>query len=158
LSIKPEFAEKIFAGSKRYEFRRALFKSQHVSRVVVYASSPVQRVIGEFEIEGILALSKSELWKRTKEFAGIEKKYFDNYFSDRSMAYAIQVKRAYLYSVPLKLANVCDAKSPPQSFMYLKQRPLIRKTFDIKNTFPRAPISFFPSSWRTHAEKYLRAT
>ena len=27
LSIKPEFAEKIFSGSKKYEFRRRIFKA-----------------------------------------------------------------------------------------------------------------------------------
>ena len=30
LSIKPEFADKIFAGTKRYEFRRAVFKKEGV--------------------------------------------------------------------------------------------------------------------------------
>ena len=54
LSIKPEFAEKIFNGTKKYEFRKNIFKNKSVDKVVVYASSPVQCVIGEFEIETIL--------------------------------------------------------------------------------------------------------
>jgi hypothetical protein len=52
LSIKPEFVEKIFSGLKKYEFRRVIFKSKSVSRVVIYASSPVQRVVGEFAVGG----------------------------------------------------------------------------------------------------------
>ena len=30
LSIKPEYAEKIFSGSKKYEFRRMIFKAPDV--------------------------------------------------------------------------------------------------------------------------------
>ena len=41
LSIKPEFADMIFAGTKRYEFRRAIFKRNDLEGVLVYASSPV---------------------------------------------------------------------------------------------------------------------
>jgi predicted transcriptional regulator len=53
LSVKPEFANKIFSGVKKYEYRRAIFKN-NVNRVIVYASSPVQKLIGEFEIESII--------------------------------------------------------------------------------------------------------
>ena len=55
LSIKPEFALKIFDGSKRYEYRRSIFKRGGVTKIVVYASDPIQKVIGEFKIiRGIL--------------------------------------------------------------------------------------------------------
>jgi len=33
LSIKPEYAEKIFAGTKKYEFRRSIFKNPDVKTV-----------------------------------------------------------------------------------------------------------------------------
>ena len=42
LSIKPEFANKIFEGTKRFEFRKSIFKKE-VKTVVVYASSPLQQ-------------------------------------------------------------------------------------------------------------------
>jgi predicted transcriptional regulator len=119
LSIKPEFVEKIFAGLKRYEFRRVIFKSKSVSKVVVYASSPVQRVVGEFAVGGILELDKQKLWKRTKMHSGIEKKYYDEYFDGRQTAYAIMIEAARRYSVPIKLQRLCKSNRPPQSFMYL---------------------------------------
>jgi predicted transcriptional regulator len=122
LSIKPEFADKIFAGLKRFEFRRVLFKAPNVSRVVVYASTPIQKVIGEFEVDEILAHSKQELWKLTKAHAGIEKKFFDEYFGDRSQAYAIKIKCVRRYPRPVTLYRVCRSKRPPQSFMYLNTR------------------------------------
>lgn len=119
LSIKPEFVEKIFAGVKRYEFRRVIFKSPNVSKVVVYASHPVRRVVGEFEIGGILALDRKQLWEHTKEYSGIAKSYFDEYFADKEMAFAIKIKSAKRYSRPMMLQYICPSARPPQSFMYL---------------------------------------
>ena len=80
LSIKPEFANKIFEGSKQYEFRRTIFKNPDVKKVVVYASSPVQKVIGEFEIDHILNHDLETLWSLTKDFSGISSDYFYQYF------------------------------------------------------------------------------
>src|SRR5689334_2187195 len=86
LSIRPRFAEQIFAGLKRYEFRRVVFRSTCVSKILVYASHPVRRVIGEFEVAGILALEARELWKKTGRHSGIQKQYFEDYFKGRSIA------------------------------------------------------------------------
>lgn len=58
------------------------------ARVVVYASSPVQKVIGEFEIESILEHPPEELWNRTREGAGISKDYFMAYFGTKDVGYA----------------------------------------------------------------------
>jgi len=120
LSIKPEFVEKIFAGLKRYEFRRVLFRSKSVSRVVVYASSPVQQVVGEFEVGGILALHKWKLWQLTKRHSGIPKSYFDEYFRGQQTGFAIEIKRPQRYTTPMLLKQLFRLARPPQSFMYLE--------------------------------------
>jgi predicted transcriptional regulator len=103
LSIKPEFALKIFNGSKRYEYRRAIFKNQEVSRVIVYASDPIKRIIGEFEIEDILHDETQVLWVKTKNHAGISEKRFFEYFANKSKGYAIKVKTTRMYGDPLPL-------------------------------------------------------
>lgn len=118
LSIRPEFALKIFDGSKKYEYRRAIFKNYEVSRVVVYASDPIRRVIGEFEIEDILHDELKVLWAKTKSHAGISKKRFFEYFKNKSKGYAIKVKTTRMYDAPLQL-NGLTVSSPPQSFVYL---------------------------------------
>ena len=118
LSIKPEFALKIFDGSKKYEYRRSIFKRGEVKIVVVYASFPIKKVIGEFKIEGILHDEPQALWDKTKNYAGISKKRFLEYFTNKSNGYAIKVKSAKLYDVPLQLNNFM-VSSPPQSFIYL---------------------------------------
>jgi len=118
LSIKPEFALKIFDGSKRYEYRRAIFKREETKKVIVYASYPIKKVIGEFEIGTILHEEPQSLWKKTKDHAGITKKRFLDYFQNKAKGFAIEVKSTKIYDTPRPLSSV-TVSSPPQSFMYL---------------------------------------
>jgi len=118
LSIKPEFALKIFDGSKRYEYRRTIFKRVEVKTVVVYASDPIKKVIGEFDIGDILHEEPQVLWAKTGEQAGITRKRFLEYFADKMKGYAIKVKETRIYDTPVPL-NKLMVSWPPQSFMYL---------------------------------------
>jgi predicted transcriptional regulator len=118
LSIKPEFAEMIFAGKKRYEFRRTMFKNPEIKTIIVYASSPIQKVIGEFEIERIINDDLEALWEQTKNYAGIDESYFFSYFTDRESGYAIKIKKTKKYKKALCIQEDFNAK-PPQSFMYI---------------------------------------
>lgn len=119
LSIKPEFATRIFHGIKRYEFRRVLFKDRSVKKIVVYASAPISKVIGEFEVEEILELETEHLWNQTKEYSGIPKDYFDTYFQGRETGYAIKIGNTRLYDTPLELQENFNIKRAPQSFVYV---------------------------------------
>lgn len=119
LSIKPEFAYKIFNGSKKFEFRKAIFKNEDVTSVIVYASSPVQKVIGEFEIGKIFNNDLETLWNLTKKHSGITEEYFYEYFSEREKGFAIQVKNKKQYKIPKCLKSDFNLH-PPQSFAYVK--------------------------------------
>jgi predicted transcriptional regulator len=119
LSIKPEFALKIFEGSKRYEFRRIIFKRKGIRKVLVYASSPISEIIGEFEIADILSDEPERLWIKTKDQAGISEKKFFHYFCNTNKGYAIKVSNYEMYDKPILLDDLFIA-SPPQSFMYLE--------------------------------------
>jgi predicted transcriptional regulator len=117
LSIKPEFVNKIFDGTKRFEFRKAIFKNENIKTVIVYASSPVQKVIGEFEIERIINHDIDTLWGMTENLSGITKDYFYQYFEDRKAGYAIQIKAVRKYKKPKDLKADFNLV-PPQSFAY----------------------------------------
>ncbi|MBI4283810.1 MAG: hypothetical protein HY663_05005 [Chloroflexi bacterium] len=119
LSIKPVFALRIFDGSKKYEYRRIIFKRREVETVVVYASDPIRKVIGEFEIGEILYEEPEVLWAKTGDHAGITKKRFLDYFTNREKGYAIKVKEARKYDAPVPL-NKFMLSWPPQSFAYLR--------------------------------------
>jgi predicted transcriptional regulator len=119
LSIKPQYANKIFDGTKKFEFRKAIFKNQNVTSVLVYASSPVQKVIGEFEIGEIFNFDLETLWNKTKEHSGITEDYFYQYFADKKRGFAIQIKNKKKFTTPKSLKDDYNL-SPPQSFAYFK--------------------------------------
>ncbi|WP_319558302.1 ASCH domain-containing protein [Thiomicrorhabdus sp.] len=121
LSIKPEFADKILSGTKKFEFRKVIFKAKEVRSIVIYSSSPVRKVIGEFDISEIFEMDPRELWERTSEFSGIEKDYFDEYFDGKETGFAIEVGSFKKYKKPLNLKDL-GVSSPPQSFCYLKEK------------------------------------
>lgn len=117
LSIKPEFAERILSGEKRFEFRRVVPK-QPVDRVCIYASSPVCRIVGEFCVRRVLTASPARLWRLTRQHAGISKAYFDLYFDSCEDAHAFEVADARRYTQPIDPRQLDHTFRPPQSFMY----------------------------------------
>lgn len=117
LSIKPEYAEAIFRGEKRFEFRRAIFRKP-VEVVVVYTTSPVSQVVGEFDIEEVITDSVEGLWGRTHRRAGIDRDRFFTYFAGRDVGYAIAIGSVRRYSQPLDLSASFGIR-PPQSFVYI---------------------------------------
>ena len=118
LSIKPHYADLIFDGSKIYEFRKSIFRAENVKTIIVYATSPVQLVLGEFDIETILRDKPENLWKRTQGESGITFKFFNEYFMDREYGYAIKIERSRLYKRPYCIRSRLGI-SPPQSFCYI---------------------------------------
>ncbi|WP_044483084.1 ASCH domain-containing protein [Pseudomonas lactis] len=119
LSIKPEFAEKIFQGEKLFEFRKSIFKRADISKVVVYATMPVGKVIGEFDIDGVIEGSPKKVWAQTKKHAGITSNFFSEYFTGRERAFAIKVGGTLRYEQPLNLSDLADGMVAPQSYRYL---------------------------------------
>ena len=117
LSIKPEYANKIFDGSKKFEFRKSIFKNENIKTILVYSSSPIQKVIGEFQIEEIIKHDLETLWDLTKEYSGITKEYFYEYFADKEQGFAIKIKTKTRYRKPKCLREDFNL-TPPQSFAY----------------------------------------
>lgn len=119
LSIKPEFAHKIFDGTKKYEFRKQIFKDSSIKKVIVYSSSPEQKVIGEFKIDTILRDTPSAIWLQTRDYSGISQAFYDEYFRGRQNAYAIKVASTRIYEQKKDLSDF-DILFPPQSFAYVE--------------------------------------
>jgi predicted transcriptional regulator len=117
LSIKPQYAEAIFRGEKRYEYRRTPFRKP-VDVVVVYITSPVGLVVGEFDVEEIISDAVPGLWKRTKTRAGIDRALFFDYFGGCRIAHAIVIGDVRRYAQPFGL-DVGFGVKAPQSFLYL---------------------------------------
>lgn len=120
ISIKPEFVKKIFSGEKKFEYRKAIFRNPNVDTVVIYATKPCGKVVGEFKLNRILCDNPKKIWENTHELAGISKEFFDQYFKGKEKAYAIEIGDVAQYGNPLSLQEFDKkVKVPPQSFQYL---------------------------------------
>lgn len=118
LSIKPEFVKKIFDGSKKYEYRKVIFKNPNVESVVVYATKPLGKVVGEFSIEKIIYDTPKSIWNLTSEYSGIAADYFQEYFKGRKKGFAIQIHETKKYSTWKDIEEL-NIEQAPQSFRYL---------------------------------------
>ena len=117
LSIRPPYAKAILCGEKRYEFRRHIF-TREVNTVLIYVTTPVQRVVAEFEVLSVLHEPLSLLWERTKDYAGIEEELFYKYFEGLEFGYAIEIGTVLTYDTPYCPTERLGVK-PPQSFLYV---------------------------------------
>lgn len=119
MSIKPQFVEKIRRGEKKFEFRRILPKREDIGRIVVYASKPVGKVVGEIAVAGYLTLTVDEMWEATKDISGLTREEFFNYFHGKQNAHAIAIESYRDYEQPIPLDVLLPGKTPPQSYCYL---------------------------------------
>lgn len=119
ISIKPEFAKKILSGEKTFEFRKKLPK-EPVDTMLIYASSPVQRIIGYAHVDGIHTLPLSQLWERTKRGAGIDNGYFHEYFGWMREGSALALSSPVSLTRPVRLEEI-GVRKAPQSFMYIEK-------------------------------------
>lgn len=119
LSIKPIYASKILEGKKTFELRKTIFKNTEINTVLIYASSPISKIIGEFQIDKIVHLEIDELWKVVKDKAEVDKDFFDEYFYRKNKGYAIGIRNVKKYKKNIDIIEEFGIKAP-QSFAYIK--------------------------------------
>ncbi len=127
LSIRPEYIEKIFTGLKKYEFRKHLAK-ENVDIIFLYCTAPVSKIVGTAVIEERLSSAPSTLWEQTKEFAGITRAKYREYFFGYKKAYAYKLGKVERFKTEKTLEEI-KLSTAPQSFVYVKE-DLIYKLLD----------------------------
>jgi len=125
LAIKPRFANAIMAGEKTVEFRKTRFRDQ-VSRVVVYASSPMQRIIGYFDVSHVDEDAPAALWERYADRGSITEDELMAYYADCDTGVAIGVGQAVPLAKPVPLRKLKRSLTVPQSFFYLDEKAVDR--------------------------------
>lgn len=120
LSIKPEYADLILRGEKEVEFRRTVFRNPSaVDRVIMYASSPVQRILGFFSFSNVVEAGPEELWSRFKGVSGVtDREQFMAYFRGKETGYAIEIEETVSLEEPVDPWEHFDEFHPPVSFQY----------------------------------------
>lgn len=127
ISIHPQYAEKILSGEKRLEFRRT-WAAQPVDLLAIYATSPVQRIVGLARIECIHYGSKTKLWELGKlHGGGISRRKLFAYLDGRKEAVALVIGHYLRLTEALDPRRLFDTNfKPPQSFRYLRSEELLQ--------------------------------
>jgi len=122
LSVRPQYAKKIFEGTKTVELRRT--RPKHIKKgalVLIYISSPVQSLAGAFKVEEVLKKPLEELWDLVKDNAGVSKEEFDQYFQDIDTGIGIFFNEVWSLDEPIKIQDWAEqgiSFQPPQGFRY----------------------------------------
>jgi predicted transcriptional regulator len=122
LSIRPQFATKIFNGSKTVELRRVRPSVSAGDLVLVYASSPTRALLGAFEVDRVLCSTPSTIWSEIEDCAGVSRTEFDEYYAGAKKAFGIFIKRTWLFDEPVKLPALRQKRAqfrPPQGYHYV---------------------------------------
>ena len=117
LSIKPEYVDRILAGTKKYEYRKRLARSNS-SVLLIYSTYPIMKVVAKVEILVTICAAPTTLWEQTKSNAGISRKKYREYFHGCKIACAYELGKVEIFDPPRDLSdyNVIFA---PQSFLYV---------------------------------------
>jgi predicted transcriptional regulator len=117
LSINPQHVDNILSGQKQFEFRKVRCKAG-VDKIVIYATSPVMRIVGEADVLEIIEDKLDAVWDITSELAGISRAFYDRYYQGKEKAVAYRLGKVKKYKKPLLLSEL-GVKVAPQSFVYI---------------------------------------
>lgn len=118
LPIRPVYAERIFRGTKRVEFRRYRF-ARKVKRVIVYAGLPVRRILGYFSILRVDSGRPVEIWDKYSKYGGVDRAEFFDYYAGCDTAYAYVIGEVWAFEPKVSPFEVFDRFIIPQSYKYL---------------------------------------
>ena len=93
LSIRPQYADRLFQGTKLVEIRRKFTKKWLGQRASLYASRPVSALVGEATMSAISSASPADIWAQYGSAIGCEKSEFDLYTQGCDQVHAHRAER-----------------------------------------------------------------
>jgi predicted transcriptional regulator len=116
ISIHPNYAEAILAGSKTIELRRRLPALPSGTRLWIYATRPTGAIIGVATIKEVARAHPTTIWKMYRYGVGVDHASFKAYFNGAQQAVAILLA-APRHIRPITIHQLCgirDSFHPPQ--------------------------------------------
>lgn len=114
--IWPVFADKIYCGIKRFEFRKRIPRLG-VATFLIYETAPISAITGCFIAGDVVTDAPENLWAATDEYAGISEQDFFGYYASCKIGVAISIRSVQRFESPIFLVRFgCN---PPQSYVYI---------------------------------------
>lgn len=118
LSIRPIYADAILSGKKIVEFRKTAVPCD-ANVVVLYATAPVKKIVGYFEVYACDEDAPYALWDRYGYFGLISRLEFDAYYEGHERGRCFLIKKAYRFYRPVPLAECESFGGVPRLFAYV---------------------------------------
>jgi predicted transcriptional regulator len=163
LSIRPEFASKIFDSSKTVEIRTRFSKKWTGQKISLYASNPCRSLVGEATVDCVREGHPDAIWNEFEAEIGCTKEQFDDYAGHREKVYAVQLKEVvpYIDAIPVEQISrmLGEELAPPQSYLALEGNKtwasaislaaLMHGAFRRRNSVKQAVNDMLPTTRRT---------
>lgn len=118
ISIHPKYVNQICRRTKKFEFRKKIFK-QKVEHILVYSTSPEKKISGYFKYNGFIYDTPMNIWEKCHKEGGINKDDFFKYFEHSEFAYAIIIDDFKEFSCDDLPKKINSKFTPPQSYFYI---------------------------------------
>lgn len=121
ISVKPEFVDKIFNGTKQIELRKSRPHIDKGSVVLIYSTLPVKALIGACVVESVIKDTPLKLWKEYSQLLGIDRKRYFEYYEGSELAVGIRLTSIQKFNHEIPLASIKNhfpEFTPPQTFKY----------------------------------------
>ena len=123
MSVRPEHAERILAGRKTVEIRRMFSTARVPATCVLYASSPVQEIVGQVDVVRATKLNPSDAWIRFGDRIQCSWNELAEYASGTDEVRALELANPVPYTNTVALSAIrswlADPIRPPQSYTFI---------------------------------------
>lgn len=113
IPLHPQYWDMYRDGSKIWELRKVTHSPRCVDGLVIYATAPVSRVVGEVDLVSYHTGYVDDVWHVVKDGCGITREQYDLYYRNQEMAIAYRLGNVYEYIPSLGVLF------PPQGYRYL---------------------------------------
>lgn len=116
MSIAPAYADQIYEGTKRHEYRRTRIHCRPGDLVKIYETAPVSAITGSFVVGSVIKGSPSDVLARTGDTNRSE---IVLYLDGASHCAALVVTSARRWARTRHLRSLPAVKRAPQSYVFL---------------------------------------
>lgn len=135
ISIHPRFVEAILGGEKTIEFRRR-WTNRPVSHLVIYATSPVKKIVALAPIKEVVEASPTALWRLSQQQGGgVTRSELYDYFHELSIGIGLRLGKVKPLQQTIDPYRWFEGFRPPQSYRFLAQEEIAA----IRKARPSAP-------------------
>lgn len=122
LSVRPKHALAIASGRKRIELRRRKPAAPNQSIVIIYACSPLRKIIACGVLARVESGPPDRMWPEVRSRACVSESEYSDYFKNATLAHALFLSGMVRLEHPITLSAIRKRArnfSPPRSFKYV---------------------------------------